>query len=133
MAETETDEPRLGPTTLRGGLRASLEKMEALRMSLPADQRNPLPVGSVVKFQGQVADPRPTITKRQLVEALLSLDVIYPSQNLNEAQMTLRYQVFFDVLRGLSPSELSMAVSRYMKTEATFAPTPGQLLKLSRL
>jgi hypothetical protein len=134
MEENEIleDEPRLGPTTLRGGLRASLARLERLRESLPPEKRNPLPVGSVVNYQGQVGRTKPTISKENLAKAILTLDVIYSGQNLDESQMTLRYQVFYDVLRHLSPLEMNAAVERYFKSDATFAPTPGQLLKLAR-
>lgn len=127
----DQEENRVGLTTPSAALAASLRKLEEARKT-PA-QREPLdrPALAVVPYKAKPA--KQTISREQMVRHLLSLDVIFPSQHLSPDQMTLRFQIFFDDLRGLSESELGMACERYRRDpENKFFPTPGALLALSK-
>ena len=130
--DTQAPERRPGPTTLEKGLEASLERLAEMRKSHPGQ---PEPnMGQVVPFGGRLLSaPKPTISKEQLAAQLLRLDVVYPSSPRDPSEITLRYQVFFDILKNLTLSDLTMACDRYLRSSERFGPTPGQLLALAKL
>jgi hypothetical protein len=132
--ETQEAEPRLGLKPLSQGLNASLARMAKLREALPDEAKNPPKMGEVVAFNGQLQARRDTITKEDLVREMLALDVIFPSQALTEAQQTLRYREYFELLKHLTPLDLKVATDRYKRSpDSEFFPKPGQLLKLAKM
>lgn len=128
----ETDQPRANKCEpLQAGLAATLERLAELRKNPPA---LPEPERKLSLVPYKAPPPKITITRQDLARHLTGLGVIFPARNsMGEAELTLRLQIFWEDLKGLSETELAYACERYRKNpENHFFPTPGQLLALAK-
>lgn len=85
-------------------------------------------VREALKFYRQSLAPA---EPKAIIDALLGLELVYPSKELPREQKAGRFQIYVEALKDVPASLLSLAVERFIKepsSERKFFPQPGELL-----
>lgn len=137
MAEVLDGDPeeilrRHGRTTLSEGLLTHLRALNESRIRRPEAGRG-TPAVRNPQDVGAAKPKRVTATAEQIMQQLLGLEVLFPSQQLDRQQQNLKYRIFYEDLRHLTAEEMAEACRRYRQNPNNkFFPTPGQILAALR-
>lgn len=109
-------------------LNIHLQRLNALRVAIPATERGNRPTLRVV-FK---PPPEPPATPEEFIREMIKLDVTYPFPTLTTEEKSARNQVFRADLKHLPLWKLEKACQRYRQSSEKFHPTPGALLAFAR-